>query len=200
MPPQSKQLALDFDKLTEKNLQPIVKRFKECGYNVVKVDAPNKAKRESGMLIKTFTLTFEDGQQIQARVKSGGVIYQVRLNNKVVPVKNVDDMKKAVSEMSDYLYGNAKAFARARAQREKRKIKGETRPSVTTNRQEKIAEKRAELEELQQSIANMEKELAEVNAAHAGKNSELEALRAENASLRARYQQLLDEYKSLGGK
>lgn len=200
MAQQSRQITLDFYKITEKGLAPIVKRFKECGYTVIKTEASNTAKRESGMLIKTFTMTFEDGQQILARVKSGGVIFQVKLNNKVVPIKHVDDMKKAVSEISDYLYGNAKSFARARAQREKRKIKGEIRPSIITNRAEKIAAKTAELEGLLQSIADMEKELAEVEAALNPKNNEIELLRAEHERLQAKYRELLAEYKALGGE
>ena len=133
MPPKSNQLTLDFEKLTEKALQPILKKFQKAGYPVIKVDAPNKAKRESGFLIKNFTLTFEDEQQILVRVKAGGTIFQVKLNNRVVPIKHVDDMEKAISEIANYLYDNAKAFAKVKAQRDRRKLKPPA-PSITTTR------------------------------------------------------------------
>ena len=98
MPPASNQLKLDFNKLTEKNLQPILKKFAKYEYPVVSVDAPNKGKRESGVLVKSFTLTFEDSQKVLVKVKSDGTIFQVRLNNKVVPIQHVDDLSKAVTE------------------------------------------------------------------------------------------------------
>lgn len=196
----SKQLTLNFEKLTEKNLEPIAKRFKECGYNVVKIDAPNQARRESGMLIKNFSMTFEDGQTILCRVKAGGTIFQVKLNNKVMPIKAVDDMKKAIQEMADYMYGNAKSFARARAQREKRKIKGETRPSVTTTRAEKIAKAREELDALLQNIAEMEKEVAEAAPKVQELTGELDRLLEEKKQLTERLAALETEYKALGGK
>ena len=163
MPPKSNQLTLDFDKLTEKTLQPVVKKFKKGGYTVVKVDAPNKSKRESGQLIKNFTLTFEDEQQLLVRVKAGGTIFQVKLNNRVVPVKHVDDMEKAVNEMCNYMYDNAKAFQRAKAQRERRKIRPPV-PAITTTRKEKLEKTRQELESVSQQIADLEKQGAEVKA------------------------------------
>lgn len=160
MPPKSNQLTLDFEKLTEKTLQPVLKKFQKGGYTVIKVDAPNKAKRESGFLIKNFTLTFEDEQQILVRVKAGGTIFQVKLNNRVIPIKHVDDMEKAIYEISNYLYDNAKAFARAKAQRERRKLKPPS-PSITTTRKEKLEKAKADLEAVSLNNADMEKQISE---------------------------------------
>lgn len=159
MPPKSAQLTLPFDKLTENNLKPIVKKFEKLGRPVASVDAPNTAKRESGVLVKNFTLTFEDGQQLLVRVKAGGTIYQVKLNNKVVPVKHVDDMDKAIGEMYDYLYYNAKAFERAKMQREKRKINPPA-PPITTTRKEKIAKAREDFESISQNNQTLESDLS----------------------------------------
>lgn len=196
MPPKSGQITLDFDKLTEKSLQPIIKKFKKGGSEIVKVDAPNKAKRESGFLIKNFTLTFEDGQQVLVRVKAGGTIFQVKLNNRVVPVKHVDNIDKAVIEIADYVYDNAKAFARAKAQRERRKLKPPT-PAITTTRKEKIEKAKADLEVVSQNNADLEKQLMESNAAISDSQAKLDAAerslaqeRTKTANLEARIAQL----------
>lgn len=196
MPPKSNQLTLDFEKLTEKALQPVLKKFQKAGYTVVKVDAPNKAKRESGFLIKNFTLTFEDEQQILVRVKAGGTIFQVKLNNRVVPIKHVDDMEKAITEIANYLYDNAKAFARAKAQRERRKLKPPA-PSITTTRKEKIEKAKADLEAISQNNADLEKQLAESNSTITDSQTKLEVAerylaqeRAKTASLEAQISQL----------
>ena len=196
MPPKSNQLTLDFEQLTEKTLQPVLKKFQKAGYTVVKVDAPNKAKRESGFLIKNFTLTFEDEQQILVRVKAGGTIFQVKLNNRVVPIKHVDDMEKAISEIANYLYDNAKAFARAKAQRERRKLKPPA-PTITTTRKEKIEKAKADLEAISQNNADLEKQLAESNSTITDSQTKLEAAerslaqeRAKTASLEAQIAQL----------
>lgn len=193
MPPKSAQITLDFDKLTEKGLQPLLKKH---GYEVAKVEATNKGKRESGFLIKNFTLNFEDGQQILVRVKAGGTIFQVKLNNRVVPVKHVDDMDKAIIEIIDYLHANAKAFARAKAQRERRKLKPPA-PAITTTRKEKLEKAKADLAMVSQNNADIEKQLAESNATIDDNKGKLEAAeralaqeRAKTASLEAQIAQL----------
>lgn len=201
MPPKSNQVTLDFEKLTERNLQPIIKRFKKAGYTVTKVDAPNKGKRESGFLIKNFTLTFEDEQQILVRVKADGTIFQVKLNNRVVPVQHVDDMEKAIGEMCNHMYDNAKAFARAKAQRERRKIKPPM-PAVTTTRKEKLAKAREDLATISQNNADLDKQLSETNSAMAVNRAKLEeaqrALEAEKAKTVALEAQISEFQKAQG--
>lgn len=199
MPPKSNQLTLDFEKLTERNLQPIIKKFKKAGYTVTKVDAPNKGKRESGFLIKSFTLTFEDEQTLLVRVKSGGVIFQVKLNKKVVPVKHVDDMDKAISEMCNFMYDNAKAYERVKKQRERQKIKPPA-PSITTSRKEKIDKLTRDLELLNQNLASLDGEFAqnkawvdEAEKTVAALREELEAEKRITADLEAEIEKLSRE-------
>ena len=106
---QSNQVKLDFEKMTEAGLKPLAKKFEKWGLTVKNIDSTNKAKRESGFMIKDATFTFSDGQQMLVRVKQEGTAFQVKLNNKVVPIKNVADINKAVIEMVDYIQSNAKA-------------------------------------------------------------------------------------------
>ncbi len=173
MPPISNQIKLDFENLTKAGLKKLLKVFEKQQCPVASVDAPNKSKRESGMLTKSFTLTFEDGQNLQIRVKADGTVYQVRLNNKVMPIKHVDDLDKAVTEMIDYVQDNAKAYERAKIQREKRKIRVPN-PAVLTSRKEKIAQAKEELDQLDASNAALEQQKAELDAAMSDKSGQLE--------------------------
>lgn len=185
-----KQVLLPFDKLTEQNLKPLVKKFAHWNVNIASTDAPNKSKRESGMLIKDVTFTFEDGQKMLVRVKSGGTVFQVKLNNKVVPIRNVDDIEKAIIEMVDYVQDNAKAYERAKIQREKRRKLNITPPSVVTNRQEKIALAKTRLEETTLTNTDLEAqqstlltELADNQAELAKVQSELQAEKEKTVAL-----------------
>ena len=188
MPPISNQIKLDFENLTKAGLKKLLKVFEKQQCPVASVDAPNKSKRESGMLTKSFTLTFEDGQNLQIRVKADGTVYQVRLNNKVMPIKHVDDLDKAVTEMIDYVQDNAKAYERAKIQREKRKIRV-PKPAVLTSRKEKIAQAKEELDQLDASNTALEQQKAELDAAMSDKSGQLERvmrdLDAEKATLAA---------------
>ena len=173
MPPISNQIKLDFENLTKAGLKKLLKVFEKQQCPVASVDAPNKSKRESGMLTKSFTLTFEDGQNLQIRVKADGTVYQVRLNNKVMPIKHVDDLDKAVTEMIDYVQDNAKAYERAKIQREKRKIRV-PKSAVLTSRKEKIAQAKEELDQLDASNTALEQQKAELDAAMSDKSGQLE--------------------------
>lgn len=184
MPPATKQVRFPFDKLTESTLKPLLKKFEKHRCNVTSVNAPNKAKRESGFLIKFFELTFEDGQIMTVRIKADGTVFQVKLNKRVMPIKNVDDMDKAIIEMVDYVQDNAKAYERAKAQRERRKILP-PKPSIVTSRREKIDKAKATLGELNATNLDLEKQAAEqaasTDAARAELDAAVKALEAEKA-------------------
>ena len=167
------QVRLDFEKLTENGLKPVLKRFDKYQCHVAKVEATNKGKRESGFLIKNFTLHFDDGQQMLVRVKGDGTVFQVKLNNKVVPIRHVDDMDKAIIEMVDYVQSNARAYERAKIQREKNKRILVPKPSVVTARAEKIKGYKEQLEQVNQINADLEKQRINTEAVIAPKRSDL---------------------------
>lgn len=181
----SKQVRLPFDKLTESNLKPIIRKMEKWGLEVAEVNAPNRAKRESGFLLKDFTLTFEDGQKMLVRVKSDGTVFQVKLNKKVVPIKHVDNMDKAIGEMVDYVQENAKAYERAKLQRERRRKLHIDPPPVVTNRREKIERAKGQLAELTTSNEGLQAQISETEGTIQTKQSELDkaeaALKAERS-------------------
>lgn len=128
------------------------------------------------MLLKDAVFIFDDGQKMLVRVKSDGTVFQVKLNNKVVPIKNVDDMDKAVVEMVDYVQDNAKAYERAKIQREKRRKLNIQPPRVVTTRQEKIAAAKQSLSELSSANSELEKQNDELSISIAGKQAQWDSL------------------------
>lgn len=107
-------LTIDFEKFDKAGLKPVLKKFETAGIPVEDVEATNKAKRESGFLMKTATLVFASGQKITVKIKAGGGVFQVKLNSKVIPIKSVDDIAKAVDEVITYVKANEPAFAKAK--------------------------------------------------------------------------------------
>ena len=194
---QSNQVKLDFEKMTEAGLKPLAKKFEKWGLTVKNIDSTNKAKRESGFMIKDATFTFSDGQQMLVRVKQEGTVFQVKLNNKVVPIKNVADINKAVIEMVDYIQSNAKAYENAKIQREKRKKLNVPVPVVRTTRQERLEKTQAAIAEVQGSLENLQKQAADLTAASAEKTNTLTNIEAELKAEQDRTAQLETELKTL---
>lgn len=181
MPAATNQVRLDFDKITEKGLTPVLKLFQKHSVPVMKVEATNKSKRESGFLLKDVSLYFDDGQKVLIRIKADGTVFQVKLNNKVVPIRHVDDMGKAVVEVCDYVDGNRKKFSAAKLQREKRKKLDLDIQPVRTSRAEKIDQMQAALAEVQGEVSTGQQSLDEKSTAlESNKTSlaELESLLA----------------------
>ena len=178
MPPSS-QVKLNFDKLDEKGLEPVLKKFAKGGYKIASVEANNRAKRESGFAIKNFTLTFEDGQKMLVRVKGDGTVFQVKLNNRVVPIKHVDDMDKAITEMCNYLYDNAKSYSQAKKQRERQKKIGVERPKATLTREERIAGYREKLTNLTDAETDIRSQIESLRRDHEGKDRQLDRAKSD---------------------
>jgi len=107
-------LTIDFDKFDKAGLKAVIKKFETAGLPVEDIEATNKAKRESGFLIKTATLVFTSGQKLAVKAKAGGGVFQVKLNGKVIPIKAVDDIGKAIDEVVIHVKANEPAFLKQR--------------------------------------------------------------------------------------
>lgn len=197
MAPATKQVRLPFDKMTEANLRPFAKKFEKWGIKISEIKSANVGKRESGFLLKDALFIFEDGQRMLIRVKSDGTVFQVKLNNKVLPVKSVDNVDKAVIEMVDYVQANAKAYERAKIQREKRRKIVPDVPAVTTSRREKIFKVQNELRELSASNAELEQQQAEASSQAQAKQAEMVKAESELAAEKEKTAKLENELASL---
>lgn len=112
-------LIFTFDNLSSKDkaTKEAVKNFKKVGANVAQVDAGGAPRRTSGVLYRELHLTFVDSQVITMRIKETGDIFQVKLNNKLIPITNQDDHKKAIKEMAALMARGRAAFQKRLARR-----------------------------------------------------------------------------------
>ncbi len=196
-------LALDFEKLDEKGLKKFTGAFKKKGAPVKSVKAPNKAKRANGIQQKDFKLEFEDGQTLAFFVKSDGTIFQVKLNNKVIPVTNTTNMTKAIDELAKKVLANADAYTKARAKREEalrnKKIRP-PKPNVTTAREIKIKEKEASISALSESLDGLKKQYDELAAENDTSTGTIASLKEQIEEARAYEKQLRKEISELQSK
>lgn len=194
-----KAIILPFDDLTEKGLEPFIKKFKKLKCNIVEVDAKNKGKREDGYLIKRFSLKFDDGQKLTFSVKSDGVVYQVKLNSTVIPVRHIDNIDLAVADIVGSVQRTAEAFRRAKIQKEIRKAHPNP-PKVTTTRKQKIEQLQQTLDQLTQTNSDLEKQINATAQENEAKRSALKMIQESLEGEKQRTELLkseIDKYKTL---
>lgn len=158
------QVALNFDKMTKAGLMPLVKKFERWHVEVADIEATNKPKRESGLQIKSATFVFKTGQRLEVKVKNDGTVFQVKLNKKVVPIRHVDDMDKAIIEIVDYVQDNEKKYLKAQEKRIARAAAGETKSPVRSTRAEQIDKYAANVAELEGERENLSKSIETITA------------------------------------
>lgn len=105
----------DYKNLTGKDHASamMVKAFVQHKADVASIEGEGKIKRMSGVAYKELALAMADSQQIILRIKDTGDVFQVLVNNKVVPIKNQDNIAKAVIEIVDRLDAGRAAFQKA---------------------------------------------------------------------------------------
>ena len=192
-------VSFDYDNFTESGLKKVTKEFEKNGLNVISVEADNKPKRQSGVQTKKAVFTFDDGQKVTLQVTAQGSVFQVRLNSRVIPVKNVDDLGKAIAEISDKVKANSKTFKKSLRKRDQRNKKDTPSPARTSTKKQ-LEAYQSQISELQDVNAELTKERDESQKAVQTKQStkqtlesELEVERSRNAALTAELEQLQKE-------
>jgi chromosome segregation ATPase len=191
------QVALDFEKITKSGLMPLTKKFARWKVEVADIEATNKPKRESGMQIKSAMLKISTGQKLEIKVKNTGTIFQIKLNGKVLPIKHVDNMDKAVIEIVDYIQENEKSYLKSQERRVAKLAAGEKKPSVRTTRAEQIDNYTAKVAELQAENENLVKQAADATSESEMIKNKLSELVAELDELVKRGAELENELEAL---
>lgn len=96
-----KNLLFSFEDLSSKDkaFKQVSRYFSRAGANIVQHEIPSKIKRTSGISYREMLLTFADSQRVTLRIKQTGDIFQVLLNDKILPIKEQDDHVKAIAEI-----------------------------------------------------------------------------------------------------
>ncbi|CCO46645.1 Hdf [Vibrio nigripulchritudo SOn1] len=148
-------LSFDYSQFNEKGLKKVIDEFKRQSLQVTSVEADNKTKRQSGVQTKKAIFHFADGQKLMLQATAQGAIFQVRLNTRVIPIKHVDDLKKAIAEIAGYLRANSKQFQQALKKRIARASSASKDSSsrAKTSLKAQIALASSDKQELEDSVA-----------------------------------------------
>lgn len=103
------------DLATDKAAKSAAKALGRSGSNVVNIEVDPRIRRSSGVPYREMSFTIADGQLVTVSVKQTGDIFQVKLNGATKPIKEQHDQEKAISEISDYITNNSKAFQKKQA-------------------------------------------------------------------------------------
>ena len=209
----SDQVRLDYDHIDQNGLKKVVKAFNKAGCEVAEVQATNKAKREMGMPVKRFTVVMSDRTAVEIAVKADGTAFQAKTgvvpetgsrHMKVFPVKNVDNLGKAIKELAEQLkYENVE-----RAKREKRAAKAaalkEKKPKITTSRRKRLESAEAEIAEHKPQVTSLEDELKKAQDAQDKAKEDLDTANSDlmkeqdrNSALKKEKKALEDELEQL---
>lgn len=174
-------LSITFEKFDKAGLKPVIKKFEALGLTVDDVEATNKAKRESGFLLKTATVIFASGQKLMVKAKAGGGVFQVKLNGRVLPIKAVDDLGKAVEEVTTHVKANEAAFLK---QKEKKAgvVRVPKLKPVNTSVAAQIETVSATIEQLKGTNENIKAETETQAAQVTELNTQLSGLETELAA------------------
>lgn len=193
--------VFDFSHFDVAGVEPIKKAFEKAGVTIVDVEASNRAARRAGYQVKDASFFFGDGQRVVMSLKNdgegGGDIYQVKLNSRVVPVKSVDNMEKAVAEIAAMAQGNSAAFVKAARRKAARQDVDEgdldggagRRPQTTAVKLEQataeIADLESQLAEQKVQRDNLAASVDNAKKQHEADMAELERITAENDQMEA---------------
>ncbi len=109
--------AFDYAKLTGQDpaSKSLVREFARHHAQVISIEGDSKERKTSGVAYKTLSLAFADSQQVALNIKKTGDIFQVLINGRVTPIRQQDDLNKAVIEIIDRLDAGRKAFQKRQA-------------------------------------------------------------------------------------
>lgn len=169
---ENKHLLFNFDEMTQKDsvIRDIQKEFRRLGTPVASVDIPNQIKRSAGISYREVHMTFEDSQQVTFRVKKPGDIFEVKLNGKTVAIRNQDNQKASLEEISKSLDKGRTAFQRKLATQKvnlprvgtSSKRTEQVQAEQLSAIQEQIADRRKALEDLRTKDDALRAQIADV--------------------------------------
>ncbi len=158
--------TFSFEDLSSKDkaLRQMTKTFARLGAHVVQSDVPSTVKRTAGISYREVNLTFADSQVVSFRVKKTGDIYEVRLNNRPLPIRAQDDQAKAIKEIVDAMDSGRAAFQRKLAKAQVKVPSGlkTAAPKMEKVLSDKVAALKEAIEAVRKQIADYKAKTAEI--------------------------------------
>jgi len=132
------------DLASGKPMKELKQAFARAGTFVVTAESDNKVKKSVGVEYKTLNMSFNDGQKVSMDAKKGGDVFSVRVNNRVLPIKNHDNILKAALEIINAMDKGRKRFQATQARKKVELPKG--MKSTTRKKIDILTEKNTELD------------------------------------------------------
>lgn len=193
----------DFSSFDASGVEPIKKALTKAGAIVVDVDAPNRVSRRAGFQVKSATFFMADGQQIVMLLKNDGEgngdIYQVQLNGRVIPIRNVDSLSRAAGEIAKLLKSNSPTFVKAQRRKQARLKVDESDLDGGKKKRAPAVTNKAKLEEIKTEIKELEEQLEIQQISLEQKKAELDLKAAGNKNIEAEIELLDEENEQLEG-
>lgn len=181
----SSNLLFSFEDLTSKNkvVQKVIKAFnKDNAFPTNEKDIEiGNIKKKSGIKYRDIFIPFKDSQTVTLSIKETGDIFQVKVNNKVTPIKNQDDQNKALKEIAGIMEKGRKAFQAKLARQTKVSVPKGLKSSAT----KVVNELTTQGTSLDEQIAELQKQVSEAKATRDQLQNELTTTNEQIKSVQA---------------
>lgn len=156
-----KTILIDFELLatnTERALRKVVALLQRAGLQVLKAESDGRNKRVASVSYREATLSFADSQKVTLRVKQTGDVYQVLINDKLVPIAAQDDQAAAVNEIVAKLDKGRDAFQKRLAAMQMKPPEGikTAAPKLKDTLTAQLAEVNAQIAAAEQELAQLQ--------------------------------------------
>jgi len=197
--PRETHLSWDYENFNDEGLKPFKTVLGRSKVRVIDIDGTNKPTRSGGVQTKRAVLSLSDGQSLMLQVTVHGAIFQVRLNNQVIPVREKEDISSIAKELAKKIRANRGKF-REKTEKQAQKIASGTpsaprKTSQSTKKQ--LATVSADntaimgrLATIQAEFDAIDKEKAEAQARLNAEKTVLAETQEENTSLAKQIKQL----------
>ena len=192
-------VSFDFKNVTENGLKKVTNRFEKNDLKVVAVEANNRVIRQAGTPTKRAIFSMMDGQKVTLQITSEGAVFQVRLNARVIPVRNVSDLDRAIAEIADRVKANSAQFQKAQRRKIKKPEDATQRKAsrARTSNKARLALFEQQANELQKNVDELEERKQSLSAQVSESTGQVDTLKGQIEEAKAENERLQSELVSL---
>jgi chromosome segregation ATPase len=196
--PREKYLSWDYDNFNEVGLKPLKEALGRFKVRVVSIDGSNRPTRSGGVQTKKAVLSISDGQSLMLQVTAQGAVYQVRLNNQIIPVRAKEDLSAIAQELGKTIRDNRTQFRKkAEAKAEKLQAGVSTPRKVALSTKKKLEELSAKNSPLMARLSVIQAEFDVIDSEKAAAQAELDQKKSTLATTQVDNTELAKQIKQL---
>lgn len=150
------------------SMKRLIDMFSMLGETLVSHDVEKTLKRSAGITYKNVDLTFADSQTVTFSIKNTGDIWQVKVNNKLTPLRNQDAHKPeaVVQEIAQKIKAGRTAYQKAEAAKTKADevVQSVKQAGLKNTQKMRVAALQEQVVALQDAIVETQKVKAELES------------------------------------